>query len=173
LAPLFLIVILLVAGYLRFTGLNWGEGQWIHPDEGHMRMTLARIRWPDELGLYFDTQTSPLNVRNNGSQYSYGTLPLFLARGAAEWLDRACREPTAPLSKMVVSGLFGPVGRDCHPGTFTGSYSALVGRMLSALADLGTVFLVYLIVRRRRGAAGVRLDGADGVCDPAGALLHR
>ncbi len=145
---LLLIVILLVAGYLRFTGLNWDEGQWIHPDEGHMRMTLGRIRWPDSLGRYFDTDSSPLNVRNNGSQYSYGTLPLFLARGAAEWFDRACREPAAPLSKIVVTGLFSSVGRDCHPGTFTGNHSAVVGRMLSALADLGTVFLVYLIGRR-------------------------
>jgi len=96
---LLLASILLVGGYLRFTGLNWDEGQWIHPDEGHMRMTLSAIRMPDSLSLYFDTHNSPLNVRNSGARYSYGTLPLFLTRLTAEWLDRACGE--SPRKQML------------------------------------------------------------------------
>ena len=35
--------ILCAAVCLRFTGLNWDEGQWIHPDEGHMRMITGAI----------------------------------------------------------------------------------------------------------------------------------
>ncbi|MBL7063961.1 MAG: glycosyltransferase family 39 protein, partial [Anaerolineae bacterium] len=148
---LLLASILLVGGYLRFTGLNWDEGQWIHPDEGHMRMTLSAIRMPDSLSLYFDTHNSPLNVRNSGAQYSYGTLPLFLTRLTAEWLDRACGESPDRLSTAVVSLLVGPAAAECGPGTFTGFRSAQVGRALSALADLGTVFLIYLIGRRLYG----------------------
>jgi hypothetical protein len=49
-----LAAILLLAAVLRFTGLNWDEGQWIHPDEGHMRMITAAIRWPAHPSLYFD-----------------------------------------------------------------------------------------------------------------------
>ncbi len=147
-----LVAILLLASYFRFTGLNWDEGQWIHPDEAHMRMTLSAIRMPDSLSLYFDTHNSPLNVRNNENRrYSYGTLPLFLTRITAEWLDRACGESPAGLSVAAASLLVGPVDEPCRPGTFTGFYSALVGRMLSALADLGTVFLIYLIGRRLYG----------------------
>jgi len=148
-----LLIVLLVGGYLRFTGLNWDEGQWIHPDEGHMRATLSAIRMPDSLSLYFDTHNSPLNVRNSGGQYSYGTLPLFLARLVGEWLDRACGESPDRLSAAVASLLVGPVAAECGPGTFTGFRSAQVGRALSALADLGTVFLIYLIGRRLYGEA--------------------
>ncbi|MEE8391406.1 MAG: DUF2298 domain-containing protein, partial [Anaerolineae bacterium] len=133
---------------MRFTGLNWDEGQWIHPDEGHMRIILSSIKMPDSLSLYFDTHNSPLNCRNNGQQYSYGTLPLFLTRMVAEWLDRSCGENPDRLSATVAMLLVGPSDAVCYPGTFTGARSAQVGRMLSALADLGTVFLVYLIGRR-------------------------
>ncbi len=49
---LLIAAILLVAGYLRFTGLNWDEGQWIHPDEGHMRMVTSAIKLPDRPALY-------------------------------------------------------------------------------------------------------------------------
>jgi len=138
-----LFIILLVAGYLRFTGLNWDEGQWIHPDEGHMRIITSAIKMPDSLSLYFDTHNSPLNCRNQGHRYSYGTLPLFLTRMTAEWLDLSCSEFP---DRMFIT-------RVCGSGTFTGSRSAQVGRALSALADLGTVFLIYLIGRRLYGEA--------------------
>ncbi|MFO7742443.1 MAG: DUF2298 domain-containing protein [Anaerolineae bacterium] len=149
-----LILILLAATYLRFTGLGWDEGQYIHPDEGHMRNTLSLIRWPDDLSCYFDTQASPLNVRNvDGHRYSYGTLPLFAARATAEWLDRACADAAAPVSGAVAAVVAGDALDGCAPGTFTGAYNAVVGRALSALADLGTLVLVYLIGRRLYGEA--------------------
>ena len=161
---LILASILLGGSYLRFTGLNWDEGQWIHPDEGHMRNTMSRIRWPQDLSLYFDTHSSPLNVRNTGARYSYGTLPLFLTRAGAEWLDRACSERPAPLSRAVGSLLVGSSVEGCHPGTFTGPYDAVVGRALSALADLGTVALIYLIGRRLYGeATGLLAAGLGAV----------
>jgi len=146
-----LTAILLVGSYLRFTGLNWDEGKWIHPDEAHMRMITSAIEMPDSLSLYFDTHNSPLNCRNRGMQYSYGTLPLFLTRLTGEWLDQACGESPDGLSVAVASLLVGPSAAECGPGTFTGFRSAQVGRALSALADLGTVFLIYLIGRRLYG----------------------
>ncbi len=146
-----LFIILLVGGYLRFTGLNWDEGQWIHPDEGHMRMITSVIEMPDSLSLYFDTHNSPLNCRNRGYQYSYGTLPLFLTRMMAEWLDLGCGESPGKLSAAVASLLVGASDLQCSPGAFTGPRSAQVGRTFSALADLGAVFLIYLIGRRLYG----------------------
>jgi 4-amino-4-deoxy-L-arabinose transferase-like glycosyltransferase len=145
--------VLLVAGYLRLTGLNWDEGQWIHPDEGHMRIITSVIEMPDSLGLYFNTHESPLNPRNNGHTYSYGTLPLFLARWTGEWLDRGC-EPDGPaFSAALGSLLLGADIQSCSVGTFTASRSAQVGRLLSAMSDLGTVILAFLIGRRLYGAA--------------------
>ncbi len=160
-----LVVILLVAGYLRLTGLNWDEGQYIHPDEGHMRNTLSLIRWPDDLSVYFDTHRSPLNVRNReGRRYSYGTLPLFATRAAAEWLDRACTSEPAPVAQGAAALLVGSDADGCRPGTFTGVYNAVVGRTLSALSDLGTLILIYLIGRRLYGrVAGLVAAGLGAV----------
>jgi YYY domain-containing protein len=154
--------ILFVGAYLRFTGLNWDEGQWIHPDEGHMRTIVSVIEMPDTLSLYFDTHKSPLNCRNQGHTYSYGTLPMFLTRMAAEFLDDGCRQslesPVGP-SGSAAALVVGATGLRCGPGTFAGVRSAQVGRTLSALADLGTVLLVYLIGRCLYGDA-VGLLGA-------------
>lgn len=172
-----IVAVLLVAGYVRFTGLNWDEGQWIHPDEGHMRIITSVIRMPDSLSLYFDTHNSPLNSRNSGQVYSYGTLPLFLTRMTAEWLDRSCDQSPPVLNALVASLLIsspetggsanlepGHSGQLCSPGTFTGSRSAQVGRALSALADLGTVCLMYLIGRRLYGeAVGLLAAGLGSV----------
>ncbi len=159
-----LALILLTAGYLRLTGLNWDQGQWIHPDEGHMRMVLASIRMPDSLSLYFDTHRSPLNPRNNGQIYSYGTLPMFATRLAAEWLDRGCGESPNGLSRAVGSRLLDGGDPACRPGTFTGARGAQVGRLLSALSDLGTVLLVYLIGRRLYGpTAGLLAMGLSAL----------
>jgi len=151
-----LAIILLVGGYFRFTNLNWDEGLWIHPDEAHMQSTLGAIHTPDSLSLYFDTHNSPLNVRNNQDRrYSYGTLPLFLTRITAEWLDRACGESPDSLSAAGAALLVGLPDSSsdtfCSPGTFTGGRSKQVGRALSALADLGTLVVVYLIGRRLYG----------------------
>ena len=145
-----LAAILLLAAVLRFTGLNWDEGRWIHPDEGHMRMVTASIRWPADPSLYFDALRSPLNSFNRGQSYSYGTLPLFLVRLAAEGLDRGCGESPNRIM-AAVAGLLAPEAMPCSPGLFTAVLSSLVGRALSALADLGSVWLVYLIGRRLYG----------------------
>lgn len=163
LSALLLVLILLAGGYLRLTGLNWDEGQYIHPDEGHMRNTMSLIRWPDDLSLYFDTHSSPLNVRNvDGHRYSYGTVPLFLARAAAEWLDSGCADQPGPLGRVVGSMLIGSSIEGCRPGSFSGAYNAVVGRSLSALADLGTLVLIYLIGRRLYGEVTGLLAAALG-----------
>jgi hypothetical protein len=149
---LVLALILFAAGYLRFVGLNWDEGQWIHPDEGHMRMITSAVEMPEGLALYFDTARSPLNARNRGYVYSYGTLPLFLTRFTAEWLDEhVCTPSPTGLGRMVSPLLLGESGASCQPGTFTGARSAEVGRFWSGLADLGTVALMFLIGRRLYG----------------------
>ncbi len=153
--------VLVVAGLLRFTGLNWDMAQWIHPDEGHMRTVTGAIHLPDSLSSYFDTHTSPLNPLNNGQVYSYGTLPLFATRALAEWLEQGCAQPAGPeaapwalnarLATLFLRSVGRPVDVPCPAGIFTWTYSAFLGRHLSALADLGTVLLIYLLGRRLYG----------------------
>ena len=63
-----LIIIILLAIFLRFFNLNWGEGFYFHPDENNMARAL----------LYFDNEGDP-------QFYAYGQLPLFLAWGGIKF----------------------------------------------------------------------------------------
>jgi YYY domain-containing protein len=115
-----LIVILLLGSAFRLYNVNWDKGTYhIHPDERHTTMVITRIEWPSSLFEYFDTSHSPLNARNVDTVYFYGTLPLFLTK--------------------YVATLIGRTGYDeIH----------LVGRVLSALFDLGSVLLLFFLARR-------------------------
>jgi len=111
----------MAAAFMRFRGLFWGEYQYLHPDERFMIWVGTDISPVESLGDYWDTPNSSLNPHNRGkSFYVYGTLPLYMARYAVEWV-------------------YG------HSGF---NEMTNVGRFLSALADLLTVLFVYLIGAR-------------------------
>ena len=102
---LLLVLVLLAGAYFRLVGLNWGEYQFLHPDERFLIWVGADISpvkcqdpafslydCPPEqktwlsLSDYFDTPNSTLNPNNRGHGfYVYGTLPMFLTRLAVEW----------------------------------------------------------------------------------------
>ncbi len=146
-----LLVYVLVFGTLfRYIGIEWGDWQYLHPDErflvwvgsdiqpiGTPQEQLGpppntsdeswRASYPDafpncqQWGGYFDASCSPLNPNNRGhSFYVYGTLPMFLTRYLVQWI-------------------YG------HSGF---NEMTVVGRVLSALVDLLSVILVYAIGKR-------------------------
>ena len=134
---LLFILVLLMAGYLRLAGFNWGEGSHQHPDELFLTGVVNNLRaqacddpltpvdiCPDghkhwlSLGEYFDTAASTLNPYNRGNAFFvYGDLPMTLVRYGME---------------ITGNEDFGN--------------SKFFARQLSALADLFTIFLLYLIV---------------------------
>jgi YYY domain-containing protein len=121
-----LIAVVLFGAYLRLAGLKWGEYQYLHPDERFLVWVGTDISPVENLSDYWDTVNSSLNPHNRGHGfYVYGTLPMFLARYAVEWI-------------------YG------HSGF---NEMTDIGRALSALFDLGTVLLVFLtgsVVYKRR-----------------------
>ena len=131
---LLLVLVLLAGAYLRATGLYWGEYQYLHPDERFLVWVGTDIsptklidtpNGPEKVWIslseYFDTANSPLNPNNRGHGfYVYGTLPMFVTRFAVEWV-------------------FGHTGFDVM---------TQMGRAFSALTDLLTILLVYLIAKR-------------------------
>lgn len=118
-----LLLLAILAGvYLRFTGLNWGEETYLHPDERFLVWVTADIQpVAGDVG-YFDTENSTLNPHNRGHGFFvYGTFPIFLTRYLTEaWID-------APIGwKEIVT----------------------VGRALSASFDVLTILLIALIAAR-------------------------
>jgi YYY domain-containing protein len=135
---LFLLVFIL-AGYLRLTGVGWGEEQHQHPDENFLSGVLGslraqtcmdqtisvegcpkeQIRWMS-IGEYFDSENSTLNPYNRGyAFFVYGNLPMTLTRVAADAMGIADVK--------------------------------MLGRQFSAMADLFTIFFLYLLVSRLYG----------------------
>jgi len=115
-----LLLILLVGAFFRFHGLNWDADQHLHPDERFLTMVETAIHLPHSVGEYFDSAKSPLSPYNNGfGFFVYGTLPIFLVK---------------IVGQLVNQTGYGQI----H----------LVGRTLSGLFDLATVWLIFLIGRR-------------------------
>jgi len=149
---LFLLVLVL-AGYLRMTGADWGQGGGQHPDENHFSSVLEAIRaqkcadpalvvdaCPIEqrqwlsLGEYFDSETSPLNPYNRGlGSYVYGNLPMTIIRVAADTIDEVNRKTASETEEYQPINL------------------RVFGRQFSAFADLFAIFFLYLLVSRLYG----------------------
>jgi YYY domain-containing protein len=151
LQDLLLILILVAATYLRVVGMNWDDEQHLHPDERFLTMveTVLQVQKCSSPGIpleacpadqvrwigpadYLNTATSPLNPQNRGyGFFVYGDFPVILVRYIAQWV--------------------GQTGYDqVH----------LVGRQVSALGDLLTIVLIYLIALRLYGRATALLTAA-------------
>jgi hypothetical protein len=119
-----LVMILLVAAWFRFHGLNWDEGHHLHPDERFLSTVTNDLKWPNNLDTYFDptvSTLSPYSLPNMGL-YVYGTLPVDVVKWTAI--------------------LFNADNYD---------KITLVGRTLSGLSDIGAIFFLFLVGRRLYG----------------------
>jgi hypothetical protein len=115
---LLLTAILIAAAALRLFGLNWDDGQWIHPDERQIYFVVGGLDWPHSLAEALSPD-SPLNPKF----FAYGSLPIYLLK--------------------LVAALLAPL----WPSLRHDSNLHLVGRPLAVLFDLGTIFLTYRLAR--------------------------
>jgi len=117
---LLLILVLGIGSALRISGIDWDEEQHLHPDERFLTMVESSLEPVQSVAEYFDTGSSTLNPHNRGHGfYVYGTLPIFIVRYIAEWY-----------------------GQSGYGNVY------LVGRLLSTIADVLTVFVVFLVGSR-------------------------
>ena len=141
-----LALLLLVAFVLRVWNLNWDEGTHQHPDERYWSIITSEIS-NTSLNGYFDSSTSTLNPYNlpDRDTWVYGTFPLFTTKAAASFLS------DGPFPAGAIATAADAVGIDLRTNgvdDFDGGYNAnLIGRLLSALVDTGTVLLVYFLGR--------------------------
>ncbi len=140
---LLLIVAIVFGLYFRFVGLDWDESHHLHPDERFLTMVSSAIKPPATLAEYFNSQTSPLNPYNNNfGLFVYGDLPIFITRYTADILDGLCKS----ITPVCLRNNGAPVPFSSYDGV------DLLGRMLSALLDVFTLLLTFLIGRRLYGA---------------------
>lgn len=112
-----LVIILLLALLLRIIGLDWDQGQHLHPDERFLTMVLTDIRLPPSLKDYLDPNTSSLNPYNNNySFFVYGSFPINLVK--------------------ILGEIF-------KFNSYDQIY--LIGRSVTILLDISIVLLIYLI----------------------------
>ncbi|MDQ1300370.1 MAG: 2 protein, partial [Chloroflexota bacterium] len=136
-----LALILLAGAYLRLSHVNWDEGTHIHPDERFLTMVTSALALPDSPQQFFDSTQSPMNPNNRGYDFFvYGTLPLFIVRVAAEVAQQF---NASALLWEVAPGI--PLNLTGYDGIH------LVGRTLSGLFDVATLWLTFVIARRLFG----------------------
>lgn len=116
-SALLLVFILVVSFAIRVYGINWDASQHLHPDERFLTMVATAVHLPTSFTEYMDPLRSPLNPYNNGGFgfFVYGTFGLTVAKLSAVYAQM-----------------------DSYEGV------VLIGRLISALADMGTLILVYL-----------------------------
>ncbi|MBV8694195.1 MAG: glycosyltransferase family 39 protein [Ktedonobacteraceae bacterium] len=128
--PLALWGIAVLGFLLRIYGLDWDQGNSFHPDERQILFHVTALSWPRSLAQFLNAASSPLNPHF----FAYGSFPLYLLAWLASVLVHI--SPTL--------------------GTF--AHLTLVGRVLSAIFDSGTILLTgWLGLLLMRGdAAGER-----------------
>lgn len=120
-----LAVVLVVALAFRLYGANWDQGGFFHPDERFiLLLKLPEIAplWPFDLKKALDPAASPWNPH----WFAYGSFPFYLMRAAFD----------------LAQGVLGKLPLDD---------TRFLGRGFSALADTGTVALVYWLGSRLYG----------------------
>jgi YYY domain-containing protein len=157
LAAVLLIVILGFAAGLRFYNLNWDGGTYAHPDERSTVLFYApTIHWPDDISTLFDPRASSLNPfwdvgQQTRRSYTYGHFPLYTLVLVAHGLN-----DLAPLTASFLP----PVWTQFLEVSTSGRGFTVIGRALMALADLATVYLLFLLGRRLYGLWGGLLAAA-------------
>ncbi len=116
---LFLLLIIVLGAWFRFTGLNWDSGNLLHPDERFLTMVTSAISLPHSLSDYLNTNASPANPHNqNFGLFVYGTLPVHVLKIVS--------------LVMRLTSL---------------QQLTLAGRALSGFLDIGLIIMVFFFTR--------------------------
>jgi YYY domain-containing protein len=165
---LLLAAIMLIGAYFRFVGQNWDDYTHLHPDERFLtgvaeglgstnlnpggdqvkaaaQVAICKDRYPDTDGVapsIFDSLCSTLYPKNINSTgiFVYGELPMFITTYFAD-LTKSVHMSAAAATPDPLDDI---VARSWT--TYNGIH--LVGRSISASADIISIFFVFLIGRR-------------------------
>ncbi len=122
------LVLIGVGILFRFYNMQWDSGALLHPDEYGLTNTLTQLHMPSSISDYFNTRIAPMSPYNkydiNGETIAngpdntmrWGQLPMLIIRTTAEALNRTGYQELRTL-----------------------------GRYLSALMDVGSMVILFVI----------------------------
>lgn len=157
-----LLAILLLAAILRLTGLDWDGYQHHHPDERYITWVATTVEFPS-LGELVQLKTwqpttslfNPFHwppeagsegivvLQGEPRDFAYGHVPLYLGVLATRATEQVSPwlAPLLPADWPLVSDVLNYSSRiEFH-------HLTAVGRMLTALFDVGTVLFIFLLGR--------------------------
>jgi hypothetical protein len=127
----FLVLLILTGIFFRTNWVNWSQDTNLHPDEYGLTSTLTQLAIPKNLSDYFNTRLSPLSPYQ---KYDLGGQP------AQPGPDNRMRWGQLPITIIRWAG-------EISGNTGYGEIR-LLGRQLSALADMLSLLLIFLIGRK-------------------------
>jgi len=114
-----LLLILVFAFTVRMYGIDWDQGNHLHPDERAITMFTMPLKFPTSLNNFLSAQSSW-----NPHFFAYGNFPLYFLKLTA--------------STLAILD---------HSFLFYEKIN-LVGRMISVFADIGTLVLLYFLAKK-------------------------
>lgn len=114
-----LIFIIFIAAIFRLYGLNWDQGHHLHPDERAIVMFTTPLSFPSSI-KEFMSETSPWNPHF----FAYGSFPIYLLK------------------------IVGNLASTFNPLYLTYGKINLVGRFSSAIFDIGTLIVLFLLGKK-------------------------
>lgn len=110
-----LLLLIIILGFIaRVFGFNWDNFSHLHPDERAITLFALPLHFPNSISEFL-SPASPLNTHF----FAYGNFPVYFLKIVS-----------------VVSGIFSP---------FLATYDGmnLLGRIISALFDTGTIIVIF------------------------------
>lgn len=157
--PTLLVLVLVVAAWLRLTHIDWDEYHHFHPDERYISWVATTIEWPDDLATGLTPNRSSFNpfywppdasgggvgvFQDRPRDFAYGHLFLYLGVAASDLVNQIGPSliPYLPDNWFLTT--------DILNARLQGPYEhiTIVGRALAAIMDLGTIVLLYLLGKR-------------------------
>ncbi len=114
-----LFIILILAAVVRLYNINWDNGYHLHPDERAIVLSVIKLQFPHNMSEFL-SPSSPWNPHF----FAYGSFPFYLLKIAGD-----------------ITSIINP-----QFGQYDGIN--LVGRVISAISDLVTIVLLFLLGKK-------------------------
>ncbi len=114
-----MILIILSEAFFRIYGLNWDQGNHLHPDERAIVMFTTPLQFPKNISEFMSPQSTW-----NPHFFAYGSFPIYLLK------------------------IIGNILSIFNPSFSTYDQINILGRAMSAFFDIGTILVLFFLTKK-------------------------